>query len=96
MISIPRKTEEWIKALVAAIVSGMANAFLAALGISGAQAVGVKMDQLSPKQLLDLTIMGGLIGMFMYLKQSPVPPDSGNTQQFTKGTTPVVETTTKG
>jgi len=81
------KTEQWLKALVAAVVSGCSNSFLSAVGISGAQMVGVKIDSLSPKQLIVTTIMGGAIGMFAYLKQSPVPPDStGNTEQFTKPT----------
>lgn len=85
MIQIPRRIEQWIKALWAAIISGMANSFLTAAGIGTANAVGIKIDQLSPRQLMDLTIMGGLVGMFMYLKQSPVPPDStGDTQQFVK------------
>lgn len=101
MIQIPRRWEQWAKALMAAIVGGMANSFLSALGISAGQAVGIKLDSFTPKQLLDMTIMGGLVGMFMYLKQSPVPPDSsGDTQQFTRPQVvevkPTENTTTKG
>lgn len=77
------KTMQWLKAMVAAIVTGLANSFLSAVGVAGAQMVGVQVDNLSPKQLIVTTLMGGLIGMFAYLKQSPVPPDStGNTEIF--------------
>lgn len=80
-----QKTTQWLKALVAAVITGFANSFLSAVGVAGAQMVGVQVDNLSPKQLIVTTLMGGLIGMFAYLKQSPVPPDSsGNTETFTK------------
>lgn len=80
-----QKTRQWLKALIAAMITGFANSFLSSVGVAGAQMVGVQIENLSPKQLLVTTIMGGLIGMFAYLKQSPVPPDSsGNTEFLTK------------
>jgi len=68
------KTELWIKGAVAAIVGGFANSFLSALGITGAQIVGIKIEQLSLDQLITTTVVGGLVGLALYLKQSPVPP----------------------
>ena len=79
------KTKHWLKLLVAAIVTGCSNSFLSAVGVAGAQMVGVKIEMLSPKQLVVTTVMGGAIGLFAYLKQSPVPPDStGNTDMIAK------------
>ena len=69
------KTELWLKGAAAALVSGICTSFLNALGISGAQMIGVKIDQLKPGQLLATAIIGGLIGLAAYLKQSPVPPE---------------------
>jgi hypothetical protein len=69
------KTRMWLKSAAAAVVGGLANSFLSALGITGAQIVGIKVDQLNPKQLVATTIVGGLVGLALFLKQSPVPPD---------------------
>jgi len=78
-------TKLWFKGLLAAFISGVSTSFLSALGISGAQAVGVNITQLTPKQLGMTTLMGGLVGVALYWKQSPVPPDTtGNTERFTK------------
>lgn len=77
-----RHTSHWLKLLIAAIVTGCSNSFLSAVGVAGAQMVGVQIENLSPKQLVVTTLMGGIIGLFAYLKQSPVPPDE--TDFFTK------------
>jgi hypothetical protein len=66
----------WAKALLAASITGASGSLLAALGISGAQAVGVSVMQLNLKQLTVMTLAGGVVGAAAYLKQSPVPPDS--------------------
>lgn len=85
MINIPRKVEQWIKALIAAIVSGFSNSILAALGIGAANAVGANVEPLHWKQVLDIGLTGAFIGAIMYLKQAPVPPDStGNTEIIQK------------
>ena len=68
------KTEIWLRGAAASLIGGFANSFLSALGITGAQIIGVKIDQLSAKQLLTTTIVGGLVGLAMYFKQSPLPP----------------------
>jgi len=87
MIQIPQKLEQWVKALIAAIVSGFSNSVLAALGIGAANSVGMNVQPLHWKQILDIGFTGAFIGMVMYLKQSPVPPDSGNTDFIQKPTT---------
>lgn len=85
MITIPKKTGQWIKSLTAAIISGAVNNALGAIGITTANLVGMKIPQLDLKQMGVLMLSGGFIGMLMYLKQSPVPPDSsGNTDIITK------------
>lgn len=85
MFSIPRKTSQWIKALLSAIISGAVNNALGVLGIATANVVGINIQQLNFKQMGMLMLSGGFIGMLMYLKQSPVPPDSsGDTTTITK------------
>jgi hypothetical protein len=78
------KTILWAKALLAAFIGGVANAGLSALGISGAQAVGVQIPQLDWKQFVTVCASGGVIGAFLYLKQSPVPPDPTDTEFLDK------------
>ncbi len=68
-------TIKWGKSLVAAVVSGSANAVLASLGIAGANAVGAQIPALDPKQLGTIAVSGAVVGLVAYLKQSPVPPD---------------------
>ena len=67
-------TEHWLKALAAAFITGAAGSLLSGLGISGAQAVGLPIQQLDLKQLGVVTLFGGIVGAAAYLKQSPVPP----------------------
>jgi len=69
------KARIWLKSLIASTVSGCASSFLSVVGVTGAQMVGVKIDSLTPKQLVVTTITGGLVGLALYLKQSPVPPE---------------------
>jgi hypothetical protein len=79
------KTILWAKALVAAIIGGIANAGLSALGIAGANTAGLTIPQLDAKQFGSICVSGGIIGALLYLKQSPVPPDStGDTEPTTK------------
>lgn len=68
------KTEIWLKGMAAAVVGGFANSFLSALGITGANIIGIHVQQLDLKQLITTTVVGGLVGLALYLKQSPVPP----------------------
>lgn len=74
-MKVPQNIEQWAKAVAAAFITGCATSFLSALGVTGAQMVGVKIDQLTPKQLFVTTVFGGLVGVAAYLKTSPVPPE---------------------
>jgi hypothetical protein len=69
------KTKIWLKSAAAAVVGGLANSFLSAVGITGANIVGIRVEQLNARQLVATTIVGGLVGLALFLKQSPVPPD---------------------
>jgi hypothetical protein len=64
---------KWLHGLWSAIITGLSSSLLTALGISGANAVGVPVTQLDIKQLGLVTIFGGIVGMAAYLKQSPLP-----------------------
>jgi len=68
----------WWRGLASAAITGLATSFLSSLGISGAQIVGVQIDQLNLKQLAVVTVLGGLVGAAAYLKQSPLPPNHEN------------------
>ena len=69
-----KKTNLWLRGLVAAIVTGASTSALSALGIAGADAAGASVGQLNVKQIGVLTVTGALVGLAAYLKQSPVPP----------------------
>lgn len=69
------KFQKWSKALLAAVVTGVANSFLSALGISAGQALGIDIAKLDIKQLAFVSVLGGIVGCCAYLKQSPVPSD---------------------
>jgi len=84
------KMKKWFKLLIASVVTGASNAGLAVLGISGANAAGVDIPALNFKQLGVMCLSGAIVGLLAYLKQSPVPPDSGNTSKFYRGTLPLL------
>lgn len=67
-------TRKWRHGLGAALITGFSTSFTSALGISGASAVGVPVTNLDAKQLGVITLVGGLVGMAAYLRQSPLPP----------------------
>lgn len=72
--------EVWLKSLVAAVVTGAANAGMASLGITVGNLAGMKIPALDWKQVLTVMASGGFIGMLAYLAKSPVPPsDDGGT-----------------
>ena len=71
-----KSTTIWLHGLAAATISGSCQAFLAILGVDGAKYVGVEIAELSGKQVLITSIVGGLISAALYLKQSPLPPES--------------------
>lgn len=78
------KTITWIRNCIAAIVTGGSSTALASLGIAGASAAGVDVKPLDFKQLGAVALAGALVGLLAYLKQSPIPPEDGNTDIITK------------
>lgn len=86
----PRRWEQWLKALIAATISGGANSVVAALGppITNALGITVNTPPITPDQIKSIFIGGAWIGMMFYLAKSPVPPDStGDTERFTRDQT---------
>lgn len=69
------KVKLWWRGLGAAFVTGVSTTFLSVLGISGAEMVGIKIQQIDWKQAVVLSVVGGLVGAAAYLKQSPLPPE---------------------
>jgi len=62
--------QNWLRGLVAAVVTGAANGFLAAV-------VSPETFNTTPEGLKKLgifVVLSGALGMATYLKQSPVPP----------------------
>lgn len=87
MFQIPRRTEQWFKALMAAFIGGCSSSFLNAIGVTTVNTLHIaSVQQFTLKQLAEMTVIGGIVSAAFYLKQSPVPPDStGDTQIFAKG-----------
>lgn len=75
-----KSTALWLHGLGAATISGFCQAFLAILGVDGAKYIGIEVTNLSGKQVLITSVIGGLISAAMYLKQSPLPPEDGGTK----------------
>lgn len=78
------KTRKWLHGLGSAGIGGLATAFTSALGVQGAQLVGIDIATLDGGQLGIITLFGGLISMAAYLKQSPLPPINGDTEILKK------------
>ena len=82
---VSQRTFKWIKALIAAMVGGVANAALSVLTIKGANWTGAMdplMPQLTTEQLGSVCVAGGLVGACLYLVRSPLPPDSTGETKF--------------
>jgi len=65
---ISQRVRVWLSGLVAALVSG------AATGIT----TSIVLPETSAEDLGKVMIMGALIGVAGYLKQSPMPPHPGD------------------
>jgi len=70
-----KEVNVWLHGTVSALITGATTSFLNVLGVAGAQAIGIQVTQLNFRQLAIVTIMGGIVGMAAYLKQSPLPPE---------------------
>lgn len=69
------KARQWLRGLLGGVIGGGANAALAALGLAGARAVGVDVKALDFEQVGVVFLSGSVIGLLLYLKQSPIPPE---------------------
>lgn len=65
----------WLHGLGSAAITGLSTSFLSSLGISGANACGVQVSQLDLRQMVILTVIGGLVGGAAYLQKSPLPEE---------------------
>ena len=60
----------WLKGLLAAVITGVSNAFLAA--VVSPETFNTSAEGL--KKLGIMLLLSGAIGAATYLKQSPIPP----------------------
>ncbi len=60
----------WLKGLAAAVITGVSNAFLAA--VVSPETFNTSTEGL--KKLGIMLLLSGAIGAATYLKQSPIPP----------------------
>jgi hypothetical protein len=72
------QTRKWFHALASTVITGSCSAGMSALGITGAHAIGINVQQLNLKQFLGVMAGGGLVGMLSYFQKSPLPPEDGD------------------
>lgn len=92
------KTERWLYGLGSAIISGGASAV-----VSGLTSMGIAPDRFNLANLsgvghlmelmLANFVVSAFLGAMFYLKQSPLPPESGDTTTITRTDTLSVKTT---
>lgn len=70
-MSLSKATHVWVRGLVAALVSG------ASTGIAAMLAVPEAVSLEAPIALLKVCVIGAVVGVAGYLKQSPLPPEDG-------------------
>lgn len=75
-MKIPRTWEAWIKTLLAGSIGSAAQAGLTAMGIGGANMVGIKIAPMDLHQLGAMMLSGAIVGGLLFLAKSPMPPDS--------------------
>lgn len=66
----------WLRGMIAAVIGGVSSAGLAYLSMNGAAAAGVDVPNLNLKALGIILLTSGLVSLFAYLKQSPIPPSA--------------------
>ena len=69
----------WLQGLIAAAVGGDANAGGSWMGLATAKGIGLEVPVLNWKALGIMCLVGSLISVFAYLKQSPIPTSSTTT-----------------
>lgn len=78
------KAKAWVRGLVGGAIGGGCTAVLASLGLAGAAAIGAPVKPLDYTQLGTIFLSGSVINTLLFLKQSPLPPDNGDTQLIQK------------
>lgn len=79
-----KKLKMWLRGLIGGMIGGGSNAVIAFLGLAGANAAGVDVKAMDYKQAGAVFLSGIFISMFLYLKQSPLPPPEEDTAFITK------------
>lgn len=69
----------WLRGMIAAIIGGAATAGGSWMAINAAGAAGAAVPVLNWKALGMILAVSGLINLFAYLKQSPLPVSSEST-----------------
>lgn len=93
------KTERWLYGLGSAVISGGASAV-----VSGLTSMGIAPDKFNLTNLAGVWhlmelmvanfIISAFLGAMFYLKQSPLPPESGDTTTITRASVVQVQTST--
>jgi hypothetical protein len=71
--------KKWFRGLVGGVISASASAGSSFLGMAGAHGIGIDVPLLNWKSLGVLLLTSGLLSAFLFLKQSPLPPDDDTT-----------------
>lgn len=66
----------WLYGLGSALITGITSSVSSALGIVGAEKIGIDVPTLTFRQMGIIAIFGGIVGAISYLRQSPLPPET--------------------
>lgn len=73
----------WVRGLIAALIGG------ASTGITGALSTNVVLPETAAEALVKIavaqTVVGAVLGVAGYLKQSPLPPHPGEGKEVSSG-----------
>ena len=94
--TLKRSKRDWWRSLIGSSISAMAGAGSGFLGMNGAHGLGVDVPMLNWKSLGVLLLTSGLTSVFLYLKQSPLPPTGDTTIKVREQVTTEAVSPTKG
>jgi hypothetical protein len=83
-MKIARRYRIWILGMAAGVIHGAASAGFAALSLTTASGIGIDVKPLDLKSIGAVLLSASLFSMFAYLRQSPVPIESNDTDFITK------------
>lgn len=76
VVRVSQRSWLWLRGLVAAVIGG------ASTGITGALSTNVVLPETAAEALVKIavaqTVVGAVLGVAGYLKQSPLPPHPGD------------------